>query len=152
MQSLYEEDARLVAAGIDGSTKTRHCTERLARKAVRHRLSPQLVSLSRLGRCRVPGVSADLPGSLSGNAVGRGFRRALGRLRDEVRNLLRSCTVVTWHVSKAPLRQLSSQHSLPGGRQGDIHGTQRAGLSAEMHSVKTADGNGRLTWKDFDHT
>src|SRR5262245_43419074 len=34
VQSLYEEYARLVAAGIDGSIKARDCNERLARQYV----------------------------------------------------------------------------------------------------------------------
>src|SRR5215470_8247814 len=38
MQSLYEEHACLVAAGIDSSIKARNCNKGLAWKGLRHRL------------------------------------------------------------------------------------------------------------------
>src|SRR5262249_47712880 len=44
MQSLYEEHACLVAAGIDSSIKARNCNKGLAWKVLRHRfISPLLV-------------------------------------------------------------------------------------------------------------
>src|SRR5215471_17240421 len=38
MQSLYEEHARLVAAGVDGTIKARNCNKGLSGKSIRHNL------------------------------------------------------------------------------------------------------------------